>query len=413
MAVYLSNVNWVDPDTFEMHSGNLKVSEDLVEFVDSVPADAMDCQGKLVTRSFACGHHHAYSALATGMPGPEHTPQDFHEILQYVWWNLDKKLDHEIIRASALVTAMNCALNGVTFVIDHHASPFAAEGSLEIIARTFDEIGVGHLLCYEISDRDGALVSEAGFRETETYLQERLGLVGLHASFTVRDATLKKAVELAEKYNSGIHIHAAEDPIDQDLCYREHGCRVIERLDQHGVLQFDKSILAHALHINNHERKLLAGSAAWVAVNTESNLNNEVGLFDGIGLNPLKLMLGTDGMHSDMIRSAQYHYFSHKRSEDLSPAEAYHRLRHTDSYLERNGFRNTASDIVILDYQPATPLTAQNYIGHFFYGFSARNVESVISNGRLIVDHRNLTTGNETDIREFGREQAARLWKML
>ena len=417
MPLHLKNVTWIDSETFQISNGNLEVStgpDGAVKFVDACPSDAIDCSNKLVTHAFACGHHHAYSALATGMPAPTKQPQNFREILRYIWWNLDKKLDAEMIRASALVTAMNCAKNGVTFVIDHHASPFAVEDSLEIIAEAFEQVGIGHLLCYEISDRDGAIFSEAGLRESENFLRKHPALVGLHASFTIRDETLKKAVHLAEKYNSGIHIHAAEDEIDQKLCLEEHGCRVVERLSQHGVLQFPKTILAHAIHIDKNECDLLAKSPAWIAVNTESNLNNEVGLFSGEHLDPERIMLGTDGMHSDMIRSAQYHYFAHKKHEQITVNDSYKRLRQVHKYLASNQFAgDTANNLVIFDYNPATPVGSTNFPGHLFYGMTSANISGVISSGNWIVRDRKLVSVDENEIINLAREQARRLWELL
>ena len=119
-----------------------------------------------MTKSFAVGHHHVYSALARGMGAPKKNPENFVEILEYIWWTLDKCLDEEMIEYSALTTAIACAKAGSTFVIDHHASPFAVKNSMEIIGKAFDKVGVSHLLCYEISDRDGLEIAEQGLEET-------------------------------------------------------------------------------------------------------------------------------------------------------------------------------------------------------------------------------------------------------
>ena len=160
----------------------------------------MDCAGRLVTKSFGCGHHHIYSTLARGMPAPQKSPLNFVEILKYIWWHLDKCLDLEMIEASALASAIYCAKNGVTLIIDHHASPFAIKDSLFTIAKAFDRVGISHLLCYEISDRDGEGARAAGLAETDAFLAAGYqGHVGLHASFTVGDDLLHKAIALFQK----------------------------------------------------------------------------------------------------------------------------------------------------------------------------------------------------------------------
>ena len=417
MSIFLKNVTYIDWQNHQITTGNLRVdtgNNGMIEFVDYCPDETIDCQGKLITKSFVCAHHHAYSALARGMPLPQKTPQNFVQILEYIWWNLDKKLDREMIRASALVTALNCLKNGVTFVIDHHASPFAIENSLEIIAEAFDEVGISHLLCYEMSGRDGEDCQQKGLQETEHYLQNRPGLVGLHASFTVSDDLMKSAVDLAEKYNSGIHIHVAEDLADQEACKKEHHCRVIQRLDKFGILNFPKTILGHCIHLDQNERSVLSGSEAWIAVNTESNLNNNVGLFSNRGGLEERVLLGTDGMHSDMLRSTQFNYLCHKDHDGLSVPDFYSRLRRAHKYLKINNFSGDSdNNLIILNYKSPTPVTANNWLGHIFYGLTSDSVESVIANGEWVVINRRLVKTTEDEILDFANEQAARLWDKL
>ena len=313
MSLYLRNATWIDPETFKARATTIKVEEgpfggmalDAHAPAECPPEDAvLDCTGRLVMPSFGCGHHHIYSALARGMPPAPKAPANFLEVLEYVWWRMDKKLDHDMIEASALVTGLYCAKNGVTFVIDHHASPFHLDGSLETIAKALDRVGLGHLLCYEISCRDGEEIKEKGLAETDAFLSSgRKGHVGLHASFTVDDDLLGRAVDLARKHKTGVHIHVAEGIEDQEHCAHTYGKSVVRRLSDAGVLDLPLSILGHCVHLDAEERDLIRTSPCWVVQNTESNLNNNVGL--GRYNDFPRVMLGTDGMHSDMIRSAQ------------------------------------------------------------------------------------------------------------
>ena len=417
MAIYLKNVTYIDWQSLAFKTGHLRVEEGpggTVEWVASCLSDAVDCEGKLVTKSFACGHHHIYSALARGMPPPEKKPVNFYEILKYIWWHLDKRLDLDMIRASALVSALYCAKNGVTFVIDHHASPFSVEDSLETIAQAFDEVGVGHLLCYELSDRDGPESREAGLKETEQYLQTRQGLVGLHASFTVGDDLLKRAVDLAVSNDSGVHIHVAEDLIDEEFTLNKYGYRVLPRLQEAGALDFSKTILAHCIHLHDEERAILAASNAYVVQNVESNINNEVGTFTAQDIPPERIMLGTDGMHSDMIRSAQWTYFHCKALDTLDLMAAYRRCRNVHHYLQSNNYKGDGeNNLVILDYDAPTPVHQDNWLGHFFYGLNAAHVRHVIAEGRWLVKDRKVLTVDEASILALAKTQAQRLWEKL
>ena len=418
--ILLKNGTYIDWQTLEFNQTDFIVEEGrdgkiLFPSKEKIPGntEVIDCSGKFITKSFANGHHHVYSALARGMNAPKKNPENFPEILQYIWWNLDKSLDFDMIRSSALVTAIACAKNGVTFVIDHHASPFAVKGSLETIAKAFDEVGVGHLLCYEISDRDGSAIAQQGLDETADYLAKRQGLVGLHASFTVGDLTLNQAVDLAVQMKSGIHVHAAEDKSDEDHCELNYKLRVIERFANAGVLQFPKTILGHCIHLDEFERSLVDKSPAWVVQNTESNLNNKVGHFssDGIGR---KIMLGTDGMHSDMLRSAKTAFFSGHNYDSIDYVETYRRFRNVHHYLHSNGFEGDAeNNLVVLDYDSPTPLTKTNFLGHFLFGIESRHVMHVISNGKLILKNGEITTVNEAEILEESRLQAKRLWDKM
>jgi cytosine/adenosine deaminase-related metal-dependent hydrolase len=308
---------------------------------------------------------------------------------------------------------MACAKAGTTFVIDHHASPNFVEGSLELIAQAFDKVGVSHLLCYEITDRDGQEKTEKGLAETENYLQKNQGLVGLHASFTVGDNTLKNAVALMQKYDSGIHIHVAEDEYDQQQCMKEHGKRVVERLHDFGVLESPKTILGHCLHLTDTERELVKNSEAFIVQNTESNLNNNVGFFSSKGLGN-RIMLGTDGMHSDMIRSAQAAYFVGQSKDEIDFQSAYDRFVMSHNYLKKNEFSGDGeNNLVVLDYESPTEINQGNFLGHFIFGFTSGHVQHVISNGKLIVKDRKLLRVDEKEIMAFAREQAKKLWKKL
>ena len=422
MAVILNNAKYIDWKTLAIRETNIKVREGDNEkivfserpFIDETGKyDIVDCEGKFVTKSFANGHHHVYSALARGMPAPVKQPENFIEILKYIWWNLDKNLDKEMIEASALFTAMDSAKNGVTFVIDHHSSPFAIEDSLETIAKAFDKVGVSHLLCYEISDRDGKEVTDAAFAETKNYLTQRQGLVGLHASFTVGNETLSKAVKIAEEYNSGIHVHVAEDMADENYSSEKYGQRVIERFKEAGVLQFSKTILGHCLHLDKKEKEIITGVQSWIVQNTESNLNNNVGFFDSRGLGN-NIFAGTDGMHSDMIRSIQAAYFTGQHFDTIDPLTAWKRLRNVHKYLETNRFEGDGeNNLIVLDYSPPTPVTSENFLGHFIYGLRSNNVRHVISDGNFIVKDKKVITVDENEILEYSREMAINLWKKI
>jgi cytosine/adenosine deaminase-related metal-dependent hydrolase len=422
MSILLKNATFIDWKTLDFSYVNILVEQgkndlqfisETEKLVSSPEIEVLDCTGKLVTKSFGAGHHHAYSALARGMDAPMKKPENFYEILKYIWWTLDKCLDPEMIESSALVTAIACAKAGSTFIIDHHSSPYSITGSLEIIAKAFDRVGISHLLCYEVSDRDGSKISREGLAETESYLYKHQGLVGLHASFTVGNETLNQAVELMNRFNTGIHIHVAEDQYDQDFCLRNFGKRVVERLNESGVLESQKTILGHCLHLDENEKDIIRNSPCWIVQNTESNLNNNVGYFTSKNLGS-NIMFGTDGMHSDMLQSARETFLIGQGYDKIDYLQTYKRFRNVHRYLTENNFSGDGdNNLVVLDYDTPTPINQSNFPGHFIFGITSDHISDVISDGRVIVKNRKLQTVNESEILEASKKCTERLWRKM
>jgi len=415
--ILLKNATYIHPETFEITSGHMLVNEAPGAGFKFVPAETkadktIDCNGMLVTQAFVNAHHHVYSALSRGMNAPKKSPTNFSETLEYIWWNLDQCLDQDMVRLSALTTAMNCAKHGCTFAIDHHASPNFLKGSLETIAKAFDEVGVGHLLCYEITDRYGVEKAQESLDESDEYLNNRRGLVGLHASFTVEEDTLLKSVAIADKHKTGIHIHVAEDPMDEKFTKEKYGCSVVQRLERAGALSLKNNIFGHGIHMDVKERTLVRESGTWMAVNFDSNLNNRVGFFTSSELGD-RIMLGTDGMHSDMIKSAQTALFAGQNFDNVSWSDIYTRLRNGARYLHESSIPHGSNNLVILDYDSPTPVTQNNFLGHFYFGLEGRHIKHTIADGKLIYSEGKILTADEDTILKESRKAAQLLWDKM
>ena len=230
--------------------------------------EILDAQGKVAMPGLICAHTHFYGAFARGMAIPGEAPQNFPQILEKLWWRLDKALLWQDIRYSALVCLVDAIRHGTTALIDHHASPNAIEGSLDVIAEAVEEAGVRACLCYEVTDRDGKDKAREGIRENERFVRKIQGELGgthgdlvratfgLHASLTLSDETLEEAVRVARELDVGFHIHVAEDMADQRDSLKKSGLRVVERLQKLGVLG-PKTIAAHCVHVDAYEMDIL------------------------------------------------------------------------------------------------------------------------------------------------------------
>jgi putative selenium metabolism protein SsnA len=392
-------------DPLQVDDGELWVADGRI----AEPGRGARVQG-LVLPGNVCAHTHLYSALARGMPYALEPPRDFLQILQRVWWRLDRALDEESIRASALVGGMEALLSGTTTLIDHHASPNAIDGSLDVIADALESLGVRSVLCYETSDRDGPQRARAGVDENRRFLKatRRLarGLVGAHASFTLSDETLLACAEAGP-----LHIHAAEGDVDR---------RAVERLSRLGVLD-DRTLLAHGIHVADEELAGLRASGATLAHNARSNMNNAVGRARVLDLGP-HVALGTDGIGSDMFEESRSAWFRLHEDDLLAPPDWPLATLAEGARLAGRIFAEpqlgtlhpgAPADLVVLDYVPPTPLHAANLAGHWIFGLSSRSVRHVMVAGRWVVRDRRLALVDQDALAAGARQPAARLWERL
>ena len=396
--------------------------------------ERLDGNGRLLMPGLTNAHMHFYGMYARGM-SLRQTPHNFHEILQYLWWALDKVLDDEAVYYSALIPAITAVRHGVTSMIDHHASPNACAGSLDRIEEALTQVGVRGLLCYETSDRDGKGIRDAGLAENERYIRKCQaakaanpdhlfdGMMGLHASFTLDDDSLEQAVAIASGLNRGCHVHMLEDFVDETLTREKYGRSVVERLAHFGVLD-SRSIPAHGIFLDDAGRKLLADSNTIVVHQAQSNMNNAVGRADVFALlnAGVTVGIGTDGMTPDLRREAMTGYLLHKHhmsDNNLGWVEyetmtmknnpaIYQRLtgqpvgRVEASYL---------ADLILLDYYPPTAFNGGNFWGHFLFGLVDADVDTTLVNGKIIMRHKQIAHLDEAAIAAGSRKVAERVWR--
>lgn len=384
---------------------------------------AVDVSGCVVTGGFVCAHHHLYSALARGMPGPSKAPRNFLEILERVWWRLDRALDPETISLSAQIGALEAALAGTTTIVDHHASPESIEGSLDLIAGGISGAGMRGVVCYEVTDRHGAERGRAGVAENARFIESNdhpliKGMMGAHASFTIGDGTMDEMVAAARNLGVPLHIHVAEDASDEADSIDKYGLRTAHRLAARGALA-EGDLIAHGVHLDDSEIQAVRSSGAFVAHNPRSNMNNGVGYAPVAALGQ-RVALGTDGIDGDMLAEAKACYLK-AREASWETGVAFPIERLVQSHvLAGSVFGEPAlgrlsagapADLVVLDYRAPTPLDAGNIAGHLIFG--RPRVRDVMVAGRWIVRDGKHTEIDEDELRAKGREAAPKLWSRM
>ena len=154
----------------------------------------IDGKGQLLMPNFVCAHSHIYSIFARGLILP-FNPHNFQEILDQMWWKLDAKIDNPITYYSGIAAGSEFLLNGVTTIIDHHASGTDILGSLSSLKKALDNtLHLRSILCFETSDRypvDECIKENISF--AKKYHSEHIsGLFGMHASMSLSEKTLNK-----------------------------------------------------------------------------------------------------------------------------------------------------------------------------------------------------------------------------
>jgi cytosine/adenosine deaminase-related metal-dependent hydrolase len=389
---------------------------------EKVNKSSFNACGRVVTLPLVNFHDHIYSRLAKGLP-LKGDFGNFQNVLHNLWWKLDRALDNEMIIASAQMAALESIRNGVTYIFDHHSSQNEISGSLSTIKNVLHEFGLRGVLCFESTDRNGSELALNGLNENKNFFTSQLngdfhGMLGLHASFTLSDDLLLEARDLQKHYELGIHIHVAEDDSDNKLSVEFTGKRPIRRLTQYKLIN-SKSILVHGVHLTGKDFIKISETEGALAFCPDSNLNNSVGLpqFGDIP-NNIPFLAGTDGMHSNIARSIKQLFLltrgqenSFDNSTSIIKKIYFDQLTFAKRYFHDFPSLNQGdrADMIVWDYVPPTPISRENFWGHFIYGILEYPVHSVLQNGEFLMKDFRLMKADENKIKNEIYIQGERL----
>lgn len=418
-----------------IENGSILIEDDIIKEIGeigkidpTVPTDEMiDLNGKTVLPGMINAHAHLYSALAVGMPFPKENPANFTEILEQVWWILDRALDKESTKASYEAGLMDHLQYGVTTVIDHHSSQNYVEGSLQLLAETADQFGMNISGAFEMTDRNGANTFQESLDENihfhNTYIDSATvrPLIGLHASFTLSDESLQHiADQLKHETNWGIHVHTAEDKTDQTDAENRGYSSVIQRLDSFGLLN-DVSLVIHGIHVKPEDSEIIKRTGAMLVHNPSSNANNRVGMTPSKLIENLNAGLGTDGMQGNMLAEAKEGTLirsSHLPGGALGVNYAELLFKNNPAIATKLFNRKIgkldpgySADLAIFDYHPKTQFRAENWIGHTLFGMEKPS--DVMTAGQFRIRETKLIDLNENNIIGNANKQAQYLWKTM
>lgn len=420
-----------------MENGAVLIENDLIKKVGTTQelksefkeAEYIDAKGGVIMPGFINTHEHIYSAMARGLSIKGYDPKGFLDILDGMWWTIDRNLSLEQVKQSALATYIDSIKNGVTTVFDHHASFGAIEDSLFTIEEAARKTGIRSCLCYEVSDRDGKDKMRLAVKENEAFIKYALkdktdmiaGMMGLHASFTLSDRTLEYCAEHKPE-EVGYHIHVAEGIEDLYDSLHKHNKRIIDRLMDMNILG-SKTLAAHCIYVNKHEMDVLKETDTMVVHNPESNMGNACGCPPTMDIfhHGIVTGLGTDGYTHDMTESYKVANVLHKHhlcDANAAWGEVPEMLFKGNKEIANRYFKRpigvlkegAAADVIISDYIPLTPMTKDNINSHVLFGMTGRSVVTTVANGKVLMKDRRLTEIDEEEVLAKVREESQKLW---
>lgn len=434
-------VTWQKPNNI-LFDYAIRIHEDKIQdlgpqnmMLELYPDDTvLNANRQFVMPGNICAHTHFYGIFSRGMSIQGTPPKDFSEILSKLWWPLDKSLTHEDIYYSSMMCLIDAIKHGTTTLIDHHSSPNCIDGSLDVIANAVKESGVRGVLCYEVSDRNGAEKTKAGISENVRFINSLINQdktnarikasFGLHASLTLSSKTLD-ACRNAIPENTGFHIHAAESTLDEYDCLNKYNKRVIDRLFDHGILG-PQSIVAHAVHVDSKEIIKLQETGTWVTHQPRSNMNNGVGVaeIESLLRIGIKLCLGNDGFSNSMWEEWKTAYLLQKGANldprllsatGVAQMAIYNNAELVNSFFTEAKIGLIApgafADLIFVDYQSPTAINEGNFPWHIIFGFHESMITTTIVGGNILMKDKKLTLLDEIEISSKSRELSKKVWQ--
>ena len=387
----------IQKSSFEKYLSGLPSKEKRKPSI-SANINEYDAGGRLILPPLTNFHEHIYSRLSKGLP-VSGKMDNFLNILKNLWWKLDKSLFPEAIEISAEITAIEAIKNGVGTIFDHHSSPNCISGSLNIIKNVLKKRGLRAVLSYEVSDRNGIRNMKESVQENLRFFENEQeedfkAQFGLHALFTLSDETLEYIKDKVKELEIGFHIHSAEDLYDVRFNQEKYGLSLLERMEKFHLLN-EKTFLAHGNHLPQSDYPLLEKYNVALIHNPDSNFNNAVGTLNIKWLpTNINLVPGTDGMHSDILKTLKMAFLTvrHQNRNSEIGLEIIENIFKNSFEIQKRFFKNVSqlnigdkADFIVLDYLPYTPMDSDNFLIHFIYGVCESNVKTMYQNGKFLM----------------------------
>lgn len=394
--------------------------------------------GKIIMPGFIVTHTHMAYVLGHNQPVDYSQLRSFWDMLQKMGWEwLEDITTQEGIYAAARYASMKMLKSGTTTVCDLVEAPNALPGPLKASVRALEEVGIRAQLGYEVTERVPGVsilekldprMAEKGFEENLEFLAAypaktggRIrGRLGVHTAYTNSMETLRQARKIADEKGCGIQIHIAEIP--RAFLVEKYGKSAPQLLEEVGLLGPDV-VAAHCIDLTDEDLEILRRNNVRVA---HTPMTNSLG-GNGVARIPemlekgMTVSLGHDCFFTlDTAEYIRYAYLVHKAHNanpaiippftavDLALGNAAKALGMEKEIGSIEVGKK--ADIIIITPDSPVPVVPESVISYFTMTHRGQDVDTVIVDGKIVVEGKKMVTVNENEVREACVEEAKKLW---
>lgn len=392
----------------------------------------LDAAGKIVMPGMVSCHTHMYGILTHGMP-----LQAFHGVkrsflssLEESWWPyVEDQLTQKEIYAAALGCSTMLVKNGVTCISDILEAPNSLPGALEKEAEAIMKVGLRGILSVEASERISEENAKLATKENVDFVRKWNGKDALvkgklctHTTFSCSERFLREVRALADQYGGGIQLHLEEAPDETMFSYVKYRKLPAEFYEEIGFLGPDV-LAAQCCYTKDEEINIFKKRG--VKISHQPMSNSGLGsVAPVVKFLSAGLTVGLGAEHYlDIFESMRFASLLHKAclNDQLAmKAETVFKMATSDGgnavgYGNAIGSiePNKKADIIIVNMKPFAPLTTENAIGQLVEKANGNCVDSVVIDGKLIMENRKMLTVQEEEIQKVCQETAGFFWKKV
>lgn len=419
-----------DENGWRTEKQDVLIDGNRIERIGAVP-ETEDCRvidagGKLVMPGLINAHTHAYMTIH----------RNFADDLAFFDWldkvdRVEQGMTEEDVYWTTLLAIIEMLRSGTTCFVDMAIkSAKAKTGPLSAAAGAVLESGFRAVICRGLA---GTADSEESLRkygeavyEMELFRGEsRLSFVhGPHAPYSCMADYLQKLTQSCKDRGIGQHIHLSESQGEMDGIAKAHGMTPIRYADSLGV--FDVPVIvAHCVYATEEDLRIMAEKGVNVALCPKSNMKL------GNGFAPAEKMLeaginvclGTDGcgsnnslnMFQEMNAAALVYKGYNRKAQCVDAADVLKMATVNGAKAvghegELGVIREGAiADLILISLHEPQFMPANNIVSGLVYSSTGAEVDTVIVDGKVLMENRKLTTIDEDRVYEEIRSMAERL----